>query len=170
MSLIALLLAFGQVGEYYPVETFPGTEAYRLASYTIMTVRRICWTSNNILCRSIDNRELMMSRVANADKQVVNGANLKMDIITTVGRVNMSVHYDSNSVHARIPFVFENESAAIDIQYNLTAFEAEAPPCTPSDTRQCPLYHFPVCADEETYMNSCQAKLDCKVDVREGAC
>ncbi len=169
IPLVAPIPYFGTgtpiFGGFTNIDVTPGSEAYRIASYGIMNLRNKCNTDNSIVCKHI--ADFNMYNVISAKKQLVNGFNVNMTLNTTIGTLNMNVHYSTDTIEI---YSFYKDVILPTLNIDVPKFEKVVPPCTPKTDGCMILTVMPVCVNGITYLNPCLSKMACRVDYKLGKC
>jgi len=165
-----------KLGGFTNIDITPGSEAFRISSYGIMNLREVCKHDNSISCNHIAH--CTMYNVISAEKQLVNGINVNIIVNTTVGILDMNVHYSTENI--TISSLYKDVFLPT-LHINVQTFETVAPLCTPNTDNitvisgtfldGCESFLvMPVCANGIDYSNPCFAKIACRIDVTYGKC
>lgn len=167
-ALLLTALAQTRVGDLRPVDGAPGGEAYRLASYVVVALRKACAGSDSLACRRVPP-SLSLLRLGDCAAQLVNGENMYLQATTTAGPMNVSSHLSYASMDFDVD-VRLGATALPALTLRLAGLEAFAPPCVPTAGRCHAAAPSPVCANGVAYASACEAAHACRLDVRAGVC
>ena len=152
-------------GDFTNIDIHTGSEAFRIASYAIMDLRYVCNNNNSIACSHM--LDCTLYKVLSAKKQLVNGYNVELSSNTSVGTLNMSVHYSTETINISSHIM---KFDLPDLTIKVDTFEKSAPPCTPKSIGCNNFVIMPVCANGFNYMNPCFAGIHCRIDYKNGKC
>ena len=155
------------IGGLRSIPTVPGSEAYRLGSSVVTSLRATCVDNNDLECR--DMSTLMMINITNAKSQLVNGENMWLNMDTNMGPMNVATHYSYYEKVFNVNTTLNNKQMPW-MTINRTFLDTIAPPCVPCPNDCAVEYIMVVCANNITYVNPCVANTACRLDVTLGPC